>query len=171
LLFNTERFGPGSAIYKGIESNKPSKGKKDGRNMTHRLAILSIFAAVSTANIYAQDGSMKAQVPFSFHIGQKTMPAGEYIVQPNRLGNGTVTFRSRVGKASAIIGTLPNSTLHPRVDGKLVFTLYNNGEYFLAEVWSPGSTAIAKLSKTKREREMAANAKETDQATLVAKRN
>jgi hypothetical protein len=141
--------------------------------MSHKLAILSIFAAVSTANIYAQarEGSMKAQVPFSFYVGQKTMPAGEYIVQPNLLGHGIVTFRSRLGKTSANIATSPDSTMQPRFNGKLVFTRYNNGEYFLTEVWSPGSTAIAKLSKTKREREIAANAKDTDQATLVAKRN
>ena len=43
--------------------------------MTNRVLILSIFAATSTASLFAQEPiKLKLDIPFSFHVGTTPMP-------------------------------------------------------------------------------------------------
>jgi len=138
--------------------------------VTNRLLILSIFAAMSTASIHAQDATkLKVNVPFSFHVGQTAMPAGIYTVQNGKVANGILTMQSDSGAGGVHIGTIPNSASRPPVSGKLVFHKYE-GEYFLSEVWTPNSTTIATLRKTPKEAELVAKGKNPDQTILVARR-
>lgn len=138
--------------------------------MTNKLLILSIFAAMSTASIHAQETTrLKINIPFSFHVGQTAMPSGIYAVQSGLVAKGILTMRSQSGASGVNIGTIPDSTSRPPVKGKLVFHKYD-GEYFLFQVWAPNSTAVATLAKTPQEVELVAKGKNPDQTILVALR-
>jgi hypothetical protein len=53
--------------------------------------------------------------------------------------------------------------------GKLVFHRYGN-EYFLSEVWTPGDEWGHRLSKTRREREIAATGSIHGSQTMIVLR-
>jgi len=137
--------------------------------MTSRFLILSIFAATSTASLFAQEPTkLKLNIPFSFHVGQTTMPAGTYTVQNGLVAKQILTLRAANG-AGVHIGFIPNSTSRPPAEGKLVFSKYD-GDYFLSQVWTPQSTTVATIAKTPREFELTAKGRPADQTTLVARR-
>ena len=138
--------------------------------MTNRFLILSIFAAMPAASIHAQDSTrLTVNIPFSFHVGRTAMPSGIYAVQSGLVASGILTMRPESGASAVNIRTIPNTTLRPPANGKLVFHKYGE-EYFLFEVWTPNSTAVATLPASPQERELAANAKNHDQTILVARR-
>ena len=115
--------------------------------MTKRLLFISIFAAMSTASIHAQESTrLKADIPFSFHVGKTAMPAGSYMLQNGLVASGILSIRSESGAGGVMIGTIPNSASRPTDNAKLVFHKYD-GEYFLSEVWTPNSTTVATLRK------------------------
>ena len=139
--------------------------------MKNRLLILSIFAAMSTASIHAQEPvKLKVNIPFGFHVGPTAMPAGVYNLQNGRAARGMLTVTSPTGEVAGVnIGTIPNTTAHAPKSGKLVFHKYG-GDYFLYQVWSPESTAVATLPACAQEREMIAKGKNPDQTILAARR-
>ena len=137
--------------------------------MTKRLLFISIFAAMSTASIHAQETTrLKADIPFSFHVGQSAMPAGSYGLVGDSLGRGLLTMRSNSGSGAVIFNTIPDSVLRPPVNGKLVFHKYGE-EYFLSEVWTPNSTRVATLAKPRKELDLVAKGKIPEQTILIAR--
>jgi hypothetical protein len=149
---------------------KAFETKKDGRKMTNRLLILSIFAAMSTATTHAQVVSkLKVNVPFSFHVGQTAMPAGAYVVRHNPASPSFLTIQSETTNAAVTFGTFANSALQPVVEGKLVFHRYSGG-YILSQVWTPGSMTTATLFKSRLEQEMARNEGAAEQVVVAKAR-
>ena len=137
--------------------------------MTKRLLFISIFAAMSTASIHAQETTrLKADIPFSFHVGQSAMPAGTYGLQGDSLGRGLLTMRSDSGSGTVIFPTIPDSTSRPTNSGKLVFNKYGE-EYFLSAVWTPNSTRVATLAKPRKELDLVAKGKIPEQTILIAR--
>ena len=137
--------------------------------MTKRLLFISIFAAMSTASIHAQETTrLKADIPFSFHAGKTAMPAGSYAVQSGMVARGFLGMRSESGAAFVNIITVPGSTSRPTDNAKLVFNKYG-GEYFLSEVWTPNSTTVATLAKPAKELDLVAKGKIPEPTILIAR--
>jgi hypothetical protein len=115
------------------------------------------LALLAAASVYAQ-GSQKlnVQVPFEFHMGNSMLPSGEYTVDD--AAPGVVRLRSADSKSAAMIITIPVQTSDRPSEGKLVFNKYGD-EYFLSKVWRAGSKTGSALPKTRREAEVAANAR------------
>ena len=138
--------------------------------MTKRLLFISIFAAMSTASIHAQEGTrLKADIPFSFHVGKSAMPAGSYALQSGLVASGILSIRSESGAGSVMIGTIPGSASRPTDNAKLVFNKYD-GEYFLSEVWTPNSTTVATLRKPPQELDLVAKGMNPNRIILAARR-
>jgi hypothetical protein len=151
------------------EAKEASSQKKEGRKMKKQLFILSVVAALATANVYAQETTrLKVDVPFSFQVGTSIMPAGQYDVSSNAATPALLTLRSSDSKSIASIVTIPAQTLHPRDKAMLVFNHYK-GEYFLSEVWNAGTNSGAQLRKTRRELEIARGEGNIDKSVLYAK--
>ena len=137
--------------------------------MTKRLLFISIFAAMSTASIHAQETTrLKADIPFSFHVGKSAMPAGSYGLQGESAGRGILTMRSDSGPGTVIFNTIPDSTSRPTDNAKLVFNKYGE-EYFLSEVWTPNSTRVATLAKPRKELDLVAKGKIPEPTILIAR--
>jgi hypothetical protein len=135
--------------------------------MKKQLFILSVIAALATANVYAQETTrLKVDVPFSFHVGSSTMPAGQYDVGSNASAP-ILTLRSSDRKAVVNIVAIRAQTLNPHDKAMLVFNHYK-GEYFLSEVWNAGTNSGAQLRKTRHELEIARAEGNIDKSVLYA---
>jgi hypothetical protein len=98
----------------------------------------------------AQSTAMSVAIPFDFHVGGKTLPAGTYIV--NRQGEAIQISDSRGHTAFVISTAVPNPAANQ--DNQLVFNRYGNDSY-LSEVRWLGYSNGRGLTKTTNEVELA----------------
>ena len=102
------------------------------------LAGLFLLLAVA-APLYAGsilNHEMTVAIPFGFTVGDKLLPAGEYIVQVNQ-ERGTVVLH-REGQSALMILTNRKESRSVPQHGKLIFKRYGLS-FFLSEVWSQGN--------------------------------
>jgi hypothetical protein len=143
------------------------------RHLSSTIAILMLIAAF-TAATQAQgpnSPSMRAHIPFAFHVGSKQLPAGEYrvtVLNPSS-DQKVLQIRSIDGSVSAIVRTL-EANAKATEKSKLVFHRYTNSYYFAqAQVSGELTTFAAIKSSAERneERTIARNGHKTDVAILV----
>jgi hypothetical protein len=123
------------------------------------IALAFMTAVISNAQSRSQ--KLRANIPFDFVVGDKTLAAGEYTV-------GTVTgsssdgivVRSTDGLHSAIRLTNNVQANAPKERAQLIFQRYGES-YYLAQIWTPGLAEGREMVKSKAERaaasEMAKN--------------
>ena len=120
----------------------------------HALSIVSLLSLVLMGSAVAQTVHVRSDVPFSFSVGSTALPAGAYDITSISGNSHTLLVKARDGSASTIV----NSNAAIRMDAaektKLVFNRYGS-QYFLAEIWSQGSTSGKQLPKNNREKELA----------------
>jgi len=102
----------------------------------------------------AQTIHVRANVPFNFSVGNKTLPAGAYTIETISPDAKMLLLRARVGKPSMMVGSNTAEALKGAEKNKLVFNHYGS-QYFLAEIWVEGATLGRQLPKTSREKELA----------------
>lgn len=130
------------------------------------IAVLTLGLLLA-APALAQTASMKVNVPFDFIVNGKTLPAGEYRV--DGLSTSTSTIAIRNTEQSAKLMTLTNGceSTEAAEASKLVFHRYG-GQYFLAQVWSAGSSEGRELPRSRAEREVASNNQPAPQLVAIA---
>ena len=111
------------------------------------LVAVALAGAVVSAN--AQSTSIKANIPFEFVVGDKTLPAGAYSVTTANAAFDALRIQSTDGKNSAVRLSVQTEQKN-RSRSRMVFHRYGHN-YFLAEVWN-GETAGRQLAKSKQER-------------------
>jgi hypothetical protein len=95
---------------------------------------------------------MRADIPFTFTVGDKTLPAGVYtvrIVNPHS-DRKALQIRSENGRTSAIIQTA-SVTGAVANNAKLVFRRYGD-RYFFANAQMGGDTTSLTATRTRAER-------------------
>ena len=124
------------------------------------FTMLSLLLIVTAVSVSAQSERSKiTSIPFSFIVGQKILPAGEYTVEPNRRDSDKVWLvQSKEGNVSALFTTMSVRANQPEEEGKLVFRKYGD-HYFLSQVWTPGGNTGRELLMPRLERELAKNGK------------
>lgn len=86
-------------------------------------------------------------VPFSFKVGNKVLPAGEYKITAD---NQVVRVQKTDGKANAVTLTQrTHGASNVESDPKLTFRRYGD-QYYLSQVWLPDSLG-RELRKPRRE--------------------
>jgi hypothetical protein len=114
------------------------------------IALAFMTAVVSNA----QSGStqLRANVPFDFVVGDKTLAAGEYrIGQATSTANEAIAVRGADNHQNAIRLTNIVEANAPKDRGMLVFHRYGDN-YYLSEIWMPGSAEGRQLLKSKAEK-------------------
>ena len=128
--------------------------------------VVALFAGLVGSNAYGQTSTkVKANIPFDFHVGTQSLPAGVYTIVP--LKGSTVLIRSKEGHQSAVSETNAVQTNQSSADGKLVFNRYGVF-YFLSQVWTPGEEVGRKLPKTNAEQEVAGGIAPTETTIQIA---
>ena len=118
-----------------------------GTTMLMLLIAVSLATAVVSAN--AQSTAIKANIPFEFIVGDKTLPAGAYSVTTVNGGRDALMIQSADAKNSAVRLSGPTEEGNEG-RARMVFHRYGHN-YFLAEVWNGGNTG-RELAKSKQER-------------------
>ena len=114
------------------------------------LILMAVFGLAATPT-KAQSTGVRADVPFDFIVGDRTLPAGKISVHAASTSNAgplSITNYDK-GQSTFRMSQLLRGPNTPE-QGKLVFHRYGN-QYFLAEVWIPGSATLG-LTKSRSER-------------------
>ena len=117
-----------------------------GNRLALAAALLGLVLATLSVPVPAQAQSvaLSVNVPFAFHVGNKTLPAGTYTVL--RQGEAIQISGTNGHNAFVLSNSEPNQT--PEMDSQLVFNRYGD-DCFLSEVrWNGyrSSRGIAKSS-------------------------
>lgn len=122
------------------------------------FTMLSLVLMLTAVSVCAQSERSKVTtIPFSFIVGQKTLPAGEYTLEPNRKDSYNVwLIQRRDGRTSALFTTMSVRSSETQEKGKLIFHKYGD-QYFLSQIWTPGSHSGRELLMPRLERELGKN--------------
>ena len=118
--------------------------KKQAYTMIAMVVLVGSMAVAAKAQTSGR-AQLIANIPFEFKVGDKTLPAGEYIVrQVNPSSDRAVLqLRSKDGKSSAMVQM--NSAIDRAKSDEmasLIFNRYGN-LYFFAQAWMPGNDGLA----------------------------
>ena len=135
--------------------------EKKGKFMKSRslriFLMLTLLLAVAAVSVMAQTPGTKVTIiPFSFNVGEKTLPAGEYTVARYRRDSEVVWLvESRDGREKVLTNTNPLRAYETESKAKLVFRRYGN-RYVLSQIWTPGNSG-RELRRPKFTSELAKN--------------
>lgn len=100
--------------------------------------MLRLFAVLAVASVHAQSPvGLVADIPFNFMVGETSLPAGEYTVEPGRIAPTFLMIQSADDRLYATIATSAVQASAIQGKAKLVFHQYGD-QCFLAQVWTPG---------------------------------
>ncbi len=109
------------------------------------LAIGAVMLLGGTPSFAVIPQEMHVTIPFAFHVGNRLMPAGRYVLtNPGTANLNMLEIRDESGRPSVFVMTEPLSSRYdwPRKSG-LIFEKINGVEC-LAQVWaSPGDQGNA----------------------------
>jgi hypothetical protein len=132
------------------------------------LPTVSFLALLAATSAFAQSGRIIADIPFSFYVGAKQLPAGQYDVDSIASSANLVFVRSTDRHANGFVVTMQVQSNQTPAQAKLVFHKYGTS-YFLWQVWSPDRDRGRELYQSNLEREMARNASPV-QLALIPRR-
>lgn len=114
------------------------------------IALAFMTAVVSSAQTQRQ--AIRAEIPFDFVIGNKTLEAGQYVVGTITSSSNEGILVSRLdGSQSALRLTNGVQAKAPKNCAMLTFHRYGS-TYYLEQVWVSGSAEGRELVKSKAER-------------------
>ena len=117
-----------------------------------RFAWLFVgLAWVASALAQSRPGDIRVQVPFSFHVGNRQLPAGSYMVAP--AAEGLLHIFNTKDSHSQMFTPVFHMQRPVSQTPKLVFHRYGTS-YFLTEVWSSNGTIGKELPRSKAEQEL-----------------
>jgi hypothetical protein len=121
----------------------------------HAFSLISLLSLLLvTGSAIAQSSNLRANVPFNFTAGEKTLPAGMYDIGSVSSDPKILLLQARDGTSSMMVGSNAAEANKGADKTKLVFNRYRD-QYFLAEIWVEGATRGRQLPKTRREKELA----------------
>jgi len=145
------------------------------RKVVMKLAMLSLVSlftvCASAASASAQlINPLRAKIPFEFSMGDKKLPAGEYILsRPSGFGDSKTLLISSVDSSTRLFQlTLPTRVLTPKNESSLVFHKYGD-QYFLETIWSGGEQAGAQVPESRSERTIRSQLAQTQQRRMTGK--
>jgi hypothetical protein len=119
------------------------------------LGVVSLLLVGALA-LQADTGLVKANIPFDFVLGNKTLPAGEYTVEENLNSSPLYYLRSNDGRQGIFFSA---ADVAPKANnansGELVFDKIGD-VYFLRAIWLGSWRDGLKLPEPKHERELLA---------------
>ena len=125
------------------------------RAVTMLVSIIALAFATAVATSAQSGGNtLRADIPFDFVVGSKTLSAGEYSLQQITQDGAGMSVRSSDGDHGVIRLTTSVQSSAPAQKSKLTFRRYGN-TYFLAQIWVSGSAQGREMVKSKAERDLA----------------
>jgi hypothetical protein len=104
------------------------------------LALVLTATFIGTGSASAQDRQVTANVPFTFMVGDKTMPAGTYTITARPNSPDVVALSNWYLRVNVRVMGRPDQN-NPEQANVLVFHKYGN-QYFLSRIRSDGEMNI-----------------------------
>jgi hypothetical protein len=160
------------AVERTLTTGSTQEFPKEGK-MKKTMLVLTTVVCLALGSVYltaSTSSRLRVDVPFAFSVGRVSLPAGQYIVEFERLNSGgalgsCLVIKSETGKVYQRVTSLPSSEGALREGAQLIFNKYAS-HYFLARVESYG--LACDLQKTSAERELAARMNHKSQPVPVA---
>ena len=115
------------------------------------LLLMAVIGSAALTTKAQSSFSVRANVPFEFIVGDKTLPAGKIVVRELSATNSGAMAISNLDAGQNAVRITHGVTNPRQADrAKLVFRKYGN-RYYLAQVWIPGYDG-REFSKSKSER-------------------
>ena len=130
--------------------------------------ILLLLSLMVSARAQSGKPEYRANIPFDFNVGNKTLPAGEYLVALVDFieSRNVLTIRETKSEKSQTVMFAPKSSKEPVELSKLAFNRYDN-HYFLTEIISP--TIHGEFSRTSAESRLAETQKPVRETVAITK--
>jgi len=131
------------------------------------FTMLSLLLVLTTASVNAQSKRSFINIPFSFTVGDKTLPAGEYTIAPvTRNSHNVWQVESRSRDKTVLVSTIPVWGSKIPDETSLVFNKYD-GQYFLSQILTTGENSGRVLRMRRVERALAKSANERETVVLT----
>ena len=118
------------------------------------IALLVLTASMAVAAQAQTSGrpELRANIPFQFHVGDKSMPAGQYTVQQINPASDhcALQLRSKDGRSVAMI-QMNNVIGKADERARLVFNRYAD-EYYFSQAWTSSEAIGWQAPRSKGER-------------------
>jgi hypothetical protein len=105
-------------------------------HFTNIVLTAGLSALLGSLTLSAQDQKAVAQIPFAYHVGQKTLTSGEYTIQKIN-PSGVFQLRDDQLNHSIFLPVTPMDTGRKN-ESKLTFSCYA-GQCSLSELWISGN--------------------------------
>ena len=140
------------------------------KNALLRMTGMLALAVLATTPAVRAQEPVVANIPFAFMAGNTALPAGEYRVEKVYGTSQVLRIRCTEGSPAIMVAALPASSNGPQKKTKLIFNRYND-RYFLAQIWSEGSSRGSEMPKSAKEKEqgLLARNETPDQVKIVAR--
>ncbi len=117
--------------------------------------VLSVFAlTLSAGKAHAQIvGDLDANIPFSFHVGNKQFPAGNYRI--HMLDDASLTVMEIIStdsSASTLFQVHESDASSTPVKSELIFNKYGDN-YFLSKLFDEGNRSGSELIESRYEKQ------------------
>lgn len=116
------------------------------------LTLVLLLSAIGSPAAFAQSQKMKVDVPFSFYMGEKKLPAGEYYIR--QITEGALVLTNGDGAALTVAPVETKETITNITDSRLQFEKVG-GEYFLSRVLNGTKELALVLPVTHTQKELA----------------
>lgn len=148
--------------------------KKQAYMIVTVIMLLTVAGLSSTSAQTSGAPQMTANIPFAFSVGEKSFPAGEYVVRCTNPASDrkVLQLRSKDGSSSVLVQT--NSIIgQTNEDARLVFNRYGD-RYYFAQAWLAADNIGMQAPKSRVERvtakELASIRRSTEMVALTRKR-
>ena len=120
------------------------------------LCVLTVGGGIVANAQIDSDITIVGNVPFTFVVGDTTLPAGQYTIKVLE-GDSThvLELRSVIGHTSVVFETENTETRGSRVVNKSELVFHRIGDnYFLSQVWMAGIASGSELAKSRMEKRL-----------------
>ena len=125
------------------------------KHVKKALALSGLLVLLTFSSALGQsDRQTIIYIPFNFSVGEKSFPAGKYVIERTWKTSDSVWVIKRkdnVGKAMLL--TRPVRANEAQQDTRLVFHQYDD-LYFLSQIWTAGDATGRQIQTSDREKSL-----------------
>ena len=122
------------------------------KQILRTVTLLGVLMLAASAVFAQSQRGTIVNIPFAFNVGEKTLPAGEYRIEPYRRETDKVwLIQNQEQHVGTFVMTIPVRSNTTREEGQLIFNRYGD-RYFLSKVWTPGTNTGIELPVSRQER-------------------
>lgn len=132
------------------------------------LSLLIIGGVTAQAQI-EPDTTIDANIPFQFVAGNKTLPAGKYVIRQvddTENSPNSILIRSADGKTTAVFNTTNAGQTNPAKQSEIIFDNVG-GTYFLSQIFAEGENGGLQAVESKKEKKMKAGGNTVAKQSVV----